>query len=287
MDGIQKEKGLDPLGMQNTSVALYQRLLPGISNVTLRMRYYGLYQTEWVRQRAAWLFDTEPASGPIALGDGEAVAWLASDENNGIGARFAELVEERPVRRLTFLSPYWDAGLAALKFLIDELRPAETVILIDAAKALFPSHAARDIPASIYDLADFAEDRFVHAKAVIAETTRADHILYGSANCTLAAFGGPHGTRGQFGGLPLPALSPEQLAPATRTQWVAGGTQPDQGGSAAGLERGRRSAIGPRRSGAVPGGSSASSRCSAGGGPPCLRTGRPSSFSALQAWCCP
>ena len=29
--------------MQNSSINLYQRLLPGISNVTLRMRYYGLY----------------------------------------------------------------------------------------------------------------------------------------------------------------------------------------------------------------------------------------------------
>jgi len=29
--------------MQNSSVAVYQTLLPGVSNVTLRMRYYGLY----------------------------------------------------------------------------------------------------------------------------------------------------------------------------------------------------------------------------------------------------
>lgn len=39
----EEKRGLDPLGMQTTSVALYQRLLPGMSNVTLRMRYYGLY----------------------------------------------------------------------------------------------------------------------------------------------------------------------------------------------------------------------------------------------------
>lgn len=38
-----KKSGLDPLGMQNSSIDLYQRLLPGISNVTLRIRYYGLY----------------------------------------------------------------------------------------------------------------------------------------------------------------------------------------------------------------------------------------------------
>ncbi|MEQ8665631.1 MAG: hypothetical protein RIC16_07880 [Rhodospirillales bacterium] len=51
----RKKNGLDPLGMQNSSVNLYQRYLPGISNVTLRMRYYGLY---------AWLCRTYALSEP-------------------------------------------------------------------------------------------------------------------------------------------------------------------------------------------------------------------------------
>ena len=37
------KRGLDPLGMQNSGVVLYQALLPGISNITLRMRYYGFF----------------------------------------------------------------------------------------------------------------------------------------------------------------------------------------------------------------------------------------------------
>lgn len=37
------KRGLDPLGMQNAGVTLYQALMPGISNVTLRMRYYGFF----------------------------------------------------------------------------------------------------------------------------------------------------------------------------------------------------------------------------------------------------
>ena len=42
---VQTEtQGLDPLGMQNTSVTLFQHLLPGISNVTLRMRYWALHR---------------------------------------------------------------------------------------------------------------------------------------------------------------------------------------------------------------------------------------------------
>lgn len=38
-----EKRGLDPLGIQNAGIILYQSLLPGISNVTLRIRYYGYY----------------------------------------------------------------------------------------------------------------------------------------------------------------------------------------------------------------------------------------------------
>ena len=47
----EEKRGLDPLGMQTTSIALYQQLLPGMSNVTLRMRYYGFYA--WLAKRYA------------------------------------------------------------------------------------------------------------------------------------------------------------------------------------------------------------------------------------------
>ena len=57
----RKKNGLDPLGMQNSSVSLYQTFLPGISNVTLRMRYYGLYP--WLAHRyAKEIGDTNPES---------------------------------------------------------------------------------------------------------------------------------------------------------------------------------------------------------------------------------
>ena len=40
--------GLDPLGLQITSEATYATLLPGITNLTNRIRYYGFY---------CWLLD--------------------------------------------------------------------------------------------------------------------------------------------------------------------------------------------------------------------------------------
>lgn len=42
-------RGLDPLGLQNTSEVTFSRLLPGLNNVTGRIRYYSFY---------CWLLDT-------------------------------------------------------------------------------------------------------------------------------------------------------------------------------------------------------------------------------------
>lgn len=54
--------GLDPLGLQNSGVALYQTLLPGIGNVTQRLRYYGLY---------CWLSDAYARE----VGDTDPLTW--------------------------------------------------------------------------------------------------------------------------------------------------------------------------------------------------------------------
>ncbi|WP_338357505.1 hypothetical protein [Yeosuana marina] len=36
-------RGRDPLGVQNSSISVYATLLPGLTNLTLRLRYYGTY----------------------------------------------------------------------------------------------------------------------------------------------------------------------------------------------------------------------------------------------------
>ncbi len=89
----KKKSGLDPLGMQNSSINLYQRLLPGISNVTLRVRYYGFY---------AWLAliyarrsgDTNPKTWQKFIRRAEAVyalaAQLRGDEGGMAGVLWAQ-----------------------------------------------------------------------------------------------------------------------------------------------------------------------------------------------------
>src|SRR5207244_2008717 len=52
--------------------------------------------------------------------------------------------------------------------------------------------------------------QFIHAKAIVAQTRAADHVLYGSANCTVAALG-----TGNFSGANEEACLYRRLAPGT------------------------------------------------------------------------
>ena len=83
----RKKNGLDPLGMQNTNVGLYQKLLPGISNVTLRIRYYGFYA--WLSAiYADRIRDTNPKTWQRFIRRAEALYALVSRQR-AWGSRYS------------------------------------------------------------------------------------------------------------------------------------------------------------------------------------------------------
>ena len=70
------------------------------------------------------------------------------------------------------------------------LSPAKTDLLIDSGAGLFPVTALKKLKGvRLFGREEFRKGRFLHAKAVIVQTRKADHVLYGSANCTVAALG--------------------------------------------------------------------------------------------------
>jgi hypothetical protein len=78
---VRQKSGLDPLGLQAASVRLYQALLPGISNVTLRTRYYGLYA--WLsEQYAKRNHDADPESWKRTVRRAEALYVLTAARAN-------------------------------------------------------------------------------------------------------------------------------------------------------------------------------------------------------------
>lgn len=146
-------------------------------------------QVDWMLKRAPWLTQATPAIGPVGLADGTLAALLTTGETSGIGQRFTELVDE-PVERLIVISPYWDPNLAALSYLTERFSPGETSVMLDPDCAVFPKWALSKVQGvRLYDRGDFRKGRFIHAKAIIAQTANADHVLVGSANCTLPALG--------------------------------------------------------------------------------------------------
>jgi hypothetical protein len=83
---VRQKGGLDPLGLQAASVSLYQSLLPGISNVTLRTRYYGLYA--WLSDAyAKRSHDADPENWKRTVRRSEALYALIAARANGDGAQ--------------------------------------------------------------------------------------------------------------------------------------------------------------------------------------------------------
>lgn len=144
----------------------------------------------WARERARWLNEPGGADAAQTLEDGTVMALLARPGGVGIGARFAELIGGEAVERLVLISPYWDEDDAAIAALETSLSPGRTSILLDVNRHEFPVGAPMPEHREIIDISDWRPSRFTHAKMLIAVTRDHDHVLSGSANCTVAALGG-------------------------------------------------------------------------------------------------
>lgn len=147
-------------------------------------------QIAWAEARTPWLRRAVQTRENVILEDGTTAALLTTGERIGIGERFVAHVGNMPVKRLVVVSPYWDENLKALGFIAKTLSSAKTDLLIDSDAGLFPVTALKKLKGvRLFDREEFRKGRFLHAKAVVAQTRKSDHVLYGSANCTVAALG--------------------------------------------------------------------------------------------------
>jgi hypothetical protein len=152
----------------------------------------------WARDRSPWLREESAPGGIVRLSDGTSAGLLVANAQTGLATQFADLVgRQRPIDRLTVLSPYWDDDLRAVNTLRKLLRPKKTVLLIDAEEKAFPAGSVpRKARIQVSDLRGFSRthlpensSRFIHAKMIVATIGRTDHVLTGSANCTTPALG--------------------------------------------------------------------------------------------------
>ncbi len=157
----------------------------------LNMRDPGIrQQTDWMLARTPWLVEDAPRRETVTLKDGSRAAFLTAGGSQGIARQFLTGIGDEKPERLILLSPFWDEDLASINHLIDATGATEAVILLDEGRHIFPTDAINpERPISLRRFKASDESRFIHAKLIIIQTAQADHVLYGSANCTSAALG--------------------------------------------------------------------------------------------------
>jgi hypothetical protein len=147
-------------------------------------------QLDWMRARTPWLMEDDFTPGIVTLKDDSRAAFMTSGGLQGIASQVLAAIGDEKPERLIVVSPYWDDDLDAINRLVDETAVAEAVILLDEGRHIFPVSALDSKrPVSLRKFKAPDESRFIHAKVIIVQTAQADHVLYGSANCTVAALG--------------------------------------------------------------------------------------------------
>ena len=151
------------------------------------------FKLEFHRRHSPWLNDMQANDGPIVLSDYSAIDLLCErgDGKPGMFERLLSLTEDETIRRLVIVSPYWDSDLATLRDLRKSLASCQTIIALNPETNEFPIDALDgDDPTVFADIRDKKDaHRFLHAKIFLIETDAADHLLFGSANCSGNALG--------------------------------------------------------------------------------------------------
>lgn len=151
---------------------------------------------ERARRWTPWLDGIDP--DPEAVIDGRMVRFVTEAEAGGIaGALERAVAGDRP-RRLVCVAPYWDRNLAAVERL-RQLSGGSIHLVVDSAEQDFTAEtfASLGAGAGLHAIdghalvaarirPDGGGGRRLHAKVIVAEGDRFDHVLAGSANITLA-----------------------------------------------------------------------------------------------------
>lgn len=155
----------------------------------------------WLEERSPWLGRQEEANDLVTYGDGTAAGFFIDRGNRSIASQYIDAIgRNEPIDRLIVVSAYWDDRLECLRQLLGALPGTpEAIVFTDPTSGYFPISVARDFSSlSLKDARRLHTSpgmaRFVHAKTYLVQTAFYDHLLVGSANCSIAGLGLPNST---------------------------------------------------------------------------------------------
>jgi hypothetical protein len=150
------------------------------------------YKLQMIERQAQWLRELDPSKVPVTLSDGSAVDLLCESggDSPSMLKQFSDLAAQEKVLRLVVVSPYWDVDLRGFRDLRTALGEPTSIIALNPRRNAFPVKALRSGDTlKFVAIDDTASARFLHAKIFVAQTRKADHVLFGSANCSDDALG--------------------------------------------------------------------------------------------------
>lgn len=143
------------------------------------------FQLNELEREAPWVLG-EQGEGPVVLRDGRTIALVLGPTHDSFGGQFARLIGSDTVKRLFALAPFWDEHGKAFAELAAAIGAESRVAVIQQETVSLARAAAGSMRAIAYPV---TPDRYLHAKVYVAEGKDADHLLVGSANCSVRALG--------------------------------------------------------------------------------------------------
>lgn len=153
----------------------------------------------WLEERSPWLGGQEDANALVTYGDDTAAGFFTDRGNRSITSQYIDAIgRNEPIDRLIVVSTYWDDRLECLRQLLGALPGTpEAIVFADPTSGYFPVSVAHDFSSlSLKDARHLhtaaGTARFVHAKTYLVQSATYDHLLVGSANCSVAGLGLPN-----------------------------------------------------------------------------------------------
>lgn len=158
------------------------------------------HRIERIIDDSPWLSKSIREEGPLLCEDGSLLDIVFAPQQP-ILEHFVRTIASDPIGRLVVVAPFWDERLKALSALQSMTGAHEVTAIIQEESANFPVSALTSIGTRVQvktfnktshcKVEGKAVPRYLHAKLIIAEGQSGDHVLSGSANCSVAALGIP------------------------------------------------------------------------------------------------
>ena len=133
---------------------------------------------------------------------------VAVPEQPSLLTQLKGLIGTDPVERLIVVAPFFDARLQAMRKLKNVFNAAEIVAVVQPLHVSYPGTESHNVPSlAVHEFVppngEKSEKTYLHAKAFVFQTAKAEYWAWGSANCSMAALGG----QGNFEAVLLPRVA--------------------------------------------------------------------------------